>query len=666
MRVWKLGMLYRDRQEGTVLPKILVLDERTANQIAAGEVVERPASVVKELVENSLDAGAQRIVVEVEGGGRELIRITDDGSGMSPEDAHLALLRHATSKIRTAADLLAVGTLGFRGEAIPSIASISRFELVTREPSELGGYRIAVEGGHVRDEGEFGCPSGTRITVQDLFFNVPARLKYLKTNATELGQVSDALTRLALANPHVAFRFHSGQAQVFATPGTGKVTDAAVSLLGRELVKELMPVEYQDDSARVWGFVGRPGAARAGRTHQYFFVNHRAVRTLQVRYALEEAFTHLLPNGRYPVCIIFIDVPQAEVDVNVHPAKAEVKFERERAVRGAVYKAVRQTLGAHLLIPGTSVTPDGELRVPDRAEEKAAAAGWLPPGATRPGEGGGRAPDPPWAGSGAQAAPGASRQVAFRFDGAQGGQQAAETGGAYQLPEGGLQAILEQRGAAPPGPEVTAPELWTADLTVRTDADLVRSLRPLGQVHRSYIACDGPEGLYLIDQHAAHERIFFERLFHAAQKRSGAVQRLLFPISLDLTPTQMGLWRENTAIFHESGFEAEPFGGSTLLIQGVPTGLGDAHTARLVSDFLDRLQEERVPAASPVAERRQRVLAAMAACKAAIKARDALQPEDILALLADLAACQSPTTCPHGRPTVICVGTAELEKRFKR
>jgi len=631
------------------VPKISVLDERTANQIAAGEVVERPASVVKELVENALDAGAQRIVVEVEGGGRDLIRISDDGSGMSPEDARLALLRHATSKIRTAEDLTSIATMGFRGEAIPSIASISRFELLTREPSELGGYRILVEGGHIREESESGCPPGTRVTVQDLFYNVPARLKYLKTNATELGQISDALTRLALANPHVAFRFHAGQAQVFATPGTGKVADAAISLLGREMVKELLPVQYQDDAARVWGFIGRPASARAGRSHQFFFVNHRAVRTLQVRYALEEAFTHLLPSGRYPVCIIFIDVPTAQVDVNVHPAKAEVKFEREREVRGSVYKAVRQTLGAHLLIPGTSVSPDGEVAVADRAGEKAAAAGgWLPPGANRPGEGGG---------------PG--RRVSFRFDGTQPNQQAAEAAGTYQLPEGGLQAILDRRGAGPT-PAAAPPELWTTDLSVRTDADLVRNLRPLGQVHRSYIACDGPEGLYMVDQHAAHERIFFERLLHAAQTRAGAVQRLLFPISLDLTPTQMSLWRENAAIFAESGFEAEPFGGSTLLIQGVPTGLGEAHTARLVSDFLDRLQEDRVPAASPVAERRQRVLAAMAACKAAIKARDALQPEDIQALLADLAACHSPSTCPHGRPTVICVGTAELEKRFKR
>ena len=672
---------------------IRLLDERTANQIAAGEVVERPSSVVKELVENSLDAGARRIIVEVEGGGRDLVRVTDDGCGMVPEDATLSLQRHATSKIRTADDLNAIGTMGFRGEAIPSIASVSKFELITRPADALAGYRVYVEGGSLLEEGEFGCPPGTRITVRDLFYNVPARLKYLKTNATENGQIGDMLTRLALANPSVAIRFHSGQAQVFATPGTGQVLDSATGLLGREVVKELLPVDYQDGSARVWGYIGRPSVARAGRNHQYFFVNRRAIRTINVRYALEEAYAHLLPNGRYPVCILFIEVEPSEVDVNVHPAKAEVRFEREREVRGAVYKATRQALGASLLIPGTTISPDGEVSVPDRAGENAAVqqgirgpvssegapgsgptnggpGGWVPPGATRPGQGGGRATPPPWAAGDGGAAgsreSGASgpRQVSFRLDPA---QTSREDAGAYTLPAGGLQAILEGRtGSAGLVAEPDADQVWTTDPLPQAGHELIRSLRPLGQVHRSYIACDGPEGLYLVDQHAAHERIFFERLYHAAEEQAGPVQPLLFPITLDLTPIQMTLWQENAQIFRESGFEAEPFGGTTLLIQGVPSGLGQDHVARLVCDFLDRLQENRVAPGSPVTERRRKVVAAMAACKAAIKARDALQPEDIRALLNDLALCDSPTTCPHGRPTVICLGIGELEKRFKR
>ncbi|BAD40733.1 DNA mismatch repair endonuclease MutL [Symbiobacterium thermophilum] len=635
------------------MARIRLLDERTANQIAAGEVVERPASVVKELVENALDAQAKRIVVEVSGGGRELVRVTDDGIGMVPEDARLALQRHATSKIRTAEDLNAITTLGFRGEALPSIAAVSQFELITRPHDQLAGYRILAEGGQIVAEGEHGCPAGTRVTVRDLFFNVPARLKYLKTNATELAQIGDILTRLALANPEVAFRFQSGQAQVFATPGTGDLTAAVAALLGREMAKELLPVDYRNDAARVHGFVGRPTIARAGRSHQYFFVNRRAVRTIAARYALEEAYAHLLPNGRYPVCILFIEVEPHEVDVNVHPTKAEVRFQRDREVRAAVYQAARHALGAALLIPGTEVTADGEVRVPDRAEEKAALQrGWVPPGAGRPGEGGGRAAPPPWRVSA----------------GGPGGQTTAREPVQAYLPAGGLQAALAQRAAEEAAAAVPAVDLAEATLVPRSaePGELIRALRPLGQVHRSYIACDGPEGLYLIDQHAAHERIFFERLYAAAQEQATAVQRLLFPLTLDLTPAQMAIWQENAAIFAESGFEAEPFGGNTLLIHGVPAGLGTDHVARLVCDFLDRLQEDQVAPGTPVTDRRRRVLAAMAACKAAIKARDPLQPEDIAALLSDLAACASPETCPHGRPTVICVSISELEKRFKR
>jgi DNA mismatch repair protein MutL len=636
------------------VPRIQVLDERTANQIAAGEVVERPASVVKELVENSLDAGSTRIVVEVEGGGRDLIRVLDDGSGMSPEDARLSLQRHATSKIRTAEDLHLVATMGFRGEALPSIASVSRFELITRERDQLAGYRIYVEGGTVAEEAEHGCPPGTRITVRDLFYNTPARLKYLKTSATEMGQVGDILTRLAMANPGVSIRFHSGQTQVFATPGTGSLMDAVTGLLGREMAKELMPVDYRDGAARVWGFVGRPGAARAGRNHQYFFVNRRAIRTIQVRYALEEAYAHLLPTGRYPICVLFIEVDPAEVDVNVHPTKAEVRFERERDVRGAVYKATRQTLGAHLLIPGTTVSPDGEVSVPDRAGENAAVAAR-------------RAGVPEIAVPGPTAGTDGPRQVSLWSSGANTNQRVMEAVTPFTLPPGGLQAALDQRfrgGAAAPDVPGDEPPLPAA--VGPSTRDLIRSLRPMGQVHQSYIICDGPEGLYVVDQHAAHERINFEKLLAAAERAAARVQPLLFPITLDLTPAQLALWQENASIFAESGFDARPFGGTTLLISGVPSSLGEAHVARLVCDFLDKLQEDRVPPGTAVLDRRRRVLAAMAACKASIKAKDALQPEDVAALMNDLADCQSPHTCPHGRPTIICVTIGELEKRFKR
>ncbi|HLO03169.1 MAG TPA: DNA mismatch repair endonuclease MutL, partial [Symbiobacteriaceae bacterium] len=611
--------------------RIHLLDERTANQIAAGEVVERPASVVKELVENSLDAGAKRIVVEVEGGGRQLIRVTDDGHGMSPEDAERSLLRHATSKIRSAADLMTVTTMGFRGEAIPSIASVSRFELITREHDQDEAFRLMVDGGTIAERGEWGAPPGTRITVRDLFFNTPARLKYLKTSATEMAQIADHLTRLALARPDVAFRFHSGQTQVFATPGTGTLLDAATALLGRPLIKELLPVEYRDDACSVNGFIGRPGIARAGRNHQYFFVGGRAIRQIPVRFALEEAYAHLLPNGRYPVCILFLDVPPGEVDVNVHPAKAEVRFEREREVKGSVYKATRQALAAHLLIPGTTVSPEGEVVVPDRAGEKAAAlglspageapdaanTGWIPPGARRMGAGGGQALPPPWVGEGtSRPYPGPAdgpHQQQIRWD------RVAEALDSPPLPTGGLRSVLQGRSTT--GEPIPEPEAWIGPSGALTGAGLIRMLRPLGQVHSSYIACDGPEGLYLIDQHAAHERIFFERLYAALDAQEAPVQPLLFPIALDLTPAQLAVWTEHAELFKESGLLAEPFGGTTLLISGIPAGVGEGHAARLTADFLDKLQEDRGTVGGPL-EKRRKVVAAMAACKAAIKARD--------------------------------------------
>lgn len=697
--------------------RIHLLDERTANQIAAGEVVERPASVVKELVENSLDAGAKRIVVEVEGGGRQLIRVTDDGHGMSPEDAERSLQRHATSKIRTAEDLMTVTTMGFRGEAIPSIASVSRFELITREHDQEEAFRLYIDGGHITEQGEWGAPPGTRITVRDLFFNTPARLKYLKTSATEMAQIADHLTRLALARPDVAFRFHSGQTQVFATPGTGMLLDAATALLGRPMVKELLPVEYRDDVCSVNGFIGRPGIARAGRNHQYFFVGGRAIRQIPVRFAMEEAYAHLLPNGRYPVCILFLDLPPGEVDVNVHPAKAEVRFEREREVKGSVYKATRQALAAHLLIPGTTVSPEGEVVVPDRAGEKAAAlgvgpegapTGWIPPGAHRMGAGGGQAVPPPWVagnsggsagsgtggvtgagfagdagaagagfgggaggspGAGFRGGPGGSRPYPGPGDGPQQQQirwdRVAEALDSPPIPAGGLRSVLQGRERSATEPVEVPAESWIGSSGALTGAGLIRMLRPLGQIHSSYIACDGPEGLYLVDLHAAHERIFFERLYAALESQEAPVQPLLFPIALDLTPAQLAVWTEHADLFKESGLLAEPFGGNTLLISGIPAGVGEGHAARLTADFLDKLQEDRGTVGGPL-EKRRKVVAAMAACKAAIKAHDALQPEDVTALLADLARCQSPTTCPHGRPTVICVSIPEMEKRFGR
>lgn len=664
------------------MPKVHVLDDRTANQIAAGEVVERPASVVKELVENALDAGSKRITVEVEGGGRTRIAVSDDGTGMSAEDAQLALQRHATSKISQAEDLLTIGTLGFRGEALPSIASVSRFELQTREQGAVGGTRIAVDGGRLVTNEPCGCPEGTRITVSDLFFNLPARLKYLKTNATELAQVGDVVARQALANPGVGLRFVSGGAPVFTTTGSGRVEDAAVAVLGREVARALMPAEVADASARVWGFVGAPAVARAGRTHQYLFINRRPVRALPLRYALEEAYSNLLPDGRYPIAILFLEVDPQLVDVNVHPGKLEVRLEREREVRGALYRAVKAALSAaghgevqvaqvpasfyptttrrgepldgqqELRMPGAYIAAEpaptyGSRPAPAGAPD---AAAWTQGTWTRAGSGGGN-----WLPGRGEVAYQPGPLPAGAFNPLRGVPVPSDAIPAAAEGAAGQEAAAAQ--AAPPLPTGTLP---------RSGAELIAALRPLGQVHRTYICCDGPDGLYLVDQHAAHERVFFERFLAAAQSAAPQIQPLLFPITLDLTPAQMALWQEFGPILTESGFEAEPFGGNTLRLQGVPSAVGDKGAARVVMDFLDQMVEDRLPPGASPLERRQRVVSAMAACKAALKGHDHLEPAEVGALLGDLAACDNPTHCPHGRPTVILVSAGELERRFGR
>lgn len=636
------------------MPRIQVLDERTANQIAAGEVVERPASVVKELVENSLDAGARRITVQVEAGGQQLIRVTDDGSGMSAEDARLCLERHATSKIRFAADLQHITTLGFRGEAIPSIASVSKFEIRTREKDALEGTRVEVEGGTLLAVTAVGASPGTQVEVRELFFNVPARLKYLKTAATELGRIGDVLGRLALAHPEVAFRFRSGALEVFSTPGKpDDLLAAAAAVLGRELAKELVPVSMETPFCRIWGYAGLPAAARAGRATQHFIVNGRPVQALQLRYAFEEAYTNLIPQGRYPICVLNLELDPAEVDANVHPAKLEVRFQKEREVRGALYKAVRAALGAAMVVPSGIGPEPAPPPVPGTgvAEELIARA-----------RGGGGAPGRDWQQAGGGIPPWARPAHAA-------GQTALPLTGAY-VPGGSRPAAERPAAYAQADQEAAAAALAEAlearpvQAAPATAAELIRSLRPLGQVHRSYIACDGPQGLYVVDQHAAHERINFERILKELETRAVPVQPLLFPLTLELTAPQLALCKDLGATFHESGIHAEPFGGRTVVVKAVPVGVPEAAAARLVADFLDRLLEDQLPA-SPV-ERRRRVVAALAACKASIRAKEALQPEQVTALLADLAACENPGQCPHGRPTVLLFGVSDLEKRFGR
>lgn len=610
--------------------RIRVLDEHTANQIAAGEVVERPSSVVKELCENSLDAGARRISITVADGGRQLIEVSDDAAGLSRAEAELALQRHATSKIRAAADLATVDTLGFRGEALPSIAAVSRFRLVTRQPDADAAVQLDTEGGKSLAWSVTAAPHGTTVTVRDLFFNTPARLKFLRSARSELHHLVAAVVRLSLARPDVAFRLVADGKQVLSTPGSGDPRDAVLGALGRDLASALLPVPKPDaDSGLVvTGYVGKPEAARSNRQHQFFFINGRPVRSPALGYALEEAYRGLLVQGRFPVAVLYISLPPGTVDVNVHPTKEEVRFEHEQPVRGAVYRAAQAALAAEVLIPGHSAVA-GLPQVRSSESEIRGTSHGVP---------GGAVPGP--------------RQPAKPSLPSWSPDEWAEAVRPYlsavRKPETSGAVAQADSGSAPPNADPAA---------------IIRALRPLAQLMRTYILCEGPEGLYIVDQHAAHERVFFDQFgprFAAAAAQS---QYLALPADVELSPGELALWEEHQGELAAYGLVAEPFGGQTLLIKAVPPHLQAKPQAivRQVLDFLAAGRHGVQAIDAQLAARR-----ALAACKAAIKANDPLGPEEMQGLLDVLAEAEAPFTCPHGRPTVICLSHGELERRFRR
>ncbi|ADU51188.1 DNA mismatch repair protein MutL [Thermaerobacter marianensis DSM 12885] len=720
--------------------RIRRLDPQVINQIAAGEVVERPASVVKELVENSLDAGARRIRVDVEEGGLRSITVADDGCGMDPDDAMLAVERHATSKITRLDDLAHAGTLGFRGEALAAIASVARLELITRPPGADGGFRVVVEGGTARGAGPWASPPGTRVTVRDLFFNTPARRKHLKGPAAEFARIADVVTAHALARPEVRFELvHNGR-EVLRTSGSGDRAVVVLECFGPDVAGALIPVVAGDGLRRVEGYVGAPRVARASRAWQFFSINRRPVQVASLRFSLENAYRHLLPARRYPVAVVDVALPGEEVDVNVHPAKLEVRLVRERAVAALLYGAVQDALAKRdLLRPGVGRGDEPGLPAGAAGNGFAAAAAARDPAAgsetagiagERPGGGeGGQGAEPgaagvagvPWAQRRGPLRPGAPRLVrgaTWAGSAATGpdAPAAAEGPGPYDTAvwvevfrrhpaEGGAvpaagQVVPSHRtggGAAGetvpgdrPGGEAAGAPAWAPATGSADGRDLLRQLQPLGQVAGTYLACAGPDGLYLVDQHAAHERVYFERFLREGASPAGVpAQMLAVPVVIDLAPAERALLEEHRAAVARLGFRIEPFGPRSVAVRAVPAALADRPAPDLLVDLLSRLLVEAVtrgdgervggtgaqdpdPAdpggegtalAALDTERAARILAA---CKAAIKAGDRLHPREMARLLADLAACRQPYTCPHGRPTVIRVGVEELERRFGR
>jgi len=696
------------------MSKIRVLSDQLANQIAAGEVVERPASVAKELVENSIDAGARRIEVDVEAGGRRLLRISDDGEGMTRDDAVLAFERHATSKISTVDDLSSIGTLGFRGEALASIASVARVELVTALEGEAEGTRVSIEGGRMRDVKPVARPRGTTITVRDLFFNVPARRKFLRSEATESFHLASLVTHYALAHPEIAFVLTNNGRESLRAAVAANLRERAYQIFGAEFLDNLLEVGGGNAAvARVSGYVSAPRERRTSRDAQYLFVNGRSVRDRLVSRALAEGYRTVLPHGVYPAALLFLDVPLEEVDVNVHPAKTEVRFRRAAAVADAVREAVRAALAAGGYV---RVADDGgerevepqslnEFATIDAAGNEALSgeAGWqrakseaqLPQqepiefGFTPPTdeelllsseEFAARAaslPDPTRSASNAVARSAGAGSVEGELDhklndvigapvatdvlsprrGEQ--ERGAELSNATDL-SGANSSPAPQAGSAPHLPPLNSIAGAMHEVPVESVAS---NIRPLYQLEESYIIAIDAEGMLLIDQHAAHERILFDKYRKLEQTRHAESQQLLMPETFDLTPAQAAAFDAVAGELETYGFSLMRLSGRTVAIKAVPADLPASEARNMLAEVLETVDAERRGAARETM--RERVAASLA-CHAAIKVNMPLAIEKMRWLIDRLLNTSSPTTCPHGRPAILRLTTRDIERGFHR
>ncbi|MDR3563527.1 MAG: DNA mismatch repair endonuclease MutL [Negativicutes bacterium] len=592
---------------------IRVLDQNTANQIAAGEVVERPASVVKELVENALDAYSRNIEVTVADGGTSIIRVVDDGVGMSPEDAELSVLRHATSKIDAVDDLYSVHSLGFRGEALPSIASVSRFTLTTRlHDAQLATY-VEVTGGMVTDTREAGGGVGTTISVSDLFYNTPARRKFLKTPSTESSYINDIIAKLALSHPEVAFKLLNNQRLVLSTPGGNNLLDTMASLYGPKVSEEVFPLRYEEDGLTIGGYVAKPSLVKSSRQWQTFIVNTRVIHSRMIAKAVDNAYHSLLPKSGYPLVVLNISLPPDTIDVNVHPQKSEIKFRDEGRIFKAVYHAINQALST-----------------PEAAQAATPAPVWQAPVWRQP------LPEQ----SVTQAYPVSNESVTpVRL---------------WREDPPSLTTVRESLRQEEP--LTGRQEVSFAD----NQSDEENGLVPIGQIENCYIVASGPDGLYIIDQHAAHERVYYDRLSRSSGRIP--VQQLLIPLLLDFDSREMAIIDDNLALFYELGFTLETVGPNAMRLTEMPADFSPADGRGVLQDILTLVQKSQEPSAATL----RHAYLQTAACRAAVKAGDHLNMRQLQALVTELNATSMPYTCPHGRPTIIKFSSADLAKMFKR
>jgi DNA mismatch repair protein MutL len=606
--------------------RIHLLPEHVANQIAAGEVIERPASVLKELLENSLDAGATQVDVQIGAGGRSLVAVTDNGCGMSKDDALLCLERHATSKLRDSDDLDRIASYGFRGEAIPSIASVSKFRLRTREPDALAGTEIIIDGGKLRDVHEVGLAPGTQIEVRSLFFNLPARRKFLRTEATESAHIRHTLLLAGLARPDAGFTLTMDEQPAQRWMPGENLRQRLVSVFGAEWVELTVPIEAASGGLRLRGFIGKPGVSRAARTEELFFINQRPVENRTLHFGLLEGYHNSLMKGRYPVAILFLEMDPSGVDVNIHPAKREVRFHDDFTIRHFVVQSVQEALGKFSGAPATKFTFEGPPAAPATPTE-------TPNGTHR-------------------------TDTTNRTDVVDRSYPSPESSKSYSSPE--KSPLASQ-------PTLSLPEETLPQRAAPRPEPLITNrlgLHVIGCVAQLYLVAESPEGLVLIDQHAAHERVLFEQMLKRMALQDAASQQLLFPVTLEFLPREADFLLAQVETLQQAGVGITRFGPSTFLVDALPAMVKARDVGEFIRTVVTDLQQEG--GETKKGRRLSEEIVAKTVCRHAVKANDALKPAEWDMLLHDLLACDLPYTCPHGRPTMIQLSLAELDKKFGR
>ena len=602
--------------------KIQVLDGETINKIAAGEVVERPSSVVKELVENAIDAGATAITIEIQDGGISFVRITDNGSGMEREDIAMAFLRHSTSKIRSSEDLQTIHSLGFRGEALSSISAVAQVELLTKTAHAMTGCRYRIDGGVEKSMEDIGCPDGTTFIVRQLFYNTPARRKFLKSNMTEAGYISDLIARLAMSHPEVSFKFINNRQNRLHTSGNGRLKDILYHIYGRDISSNLLPVEAERDNIQMTGFIGKPIICRGNRSYENYFINGRYIKSPIITQAIEDAYKTFTMVHKFPFAVLHFALDTAELDVNVHPTKMEVRFSNGQELYRFVYETLRNILFGRELIPEVKPSEAKIWEAPKTVSQ---------PASSKP-----------------------IQKSAVQPAHSEKPEEKKE-----KLPEPFEKNRLEARKSSLVEEKTQQYELFETGLLTK-EARIRHKL--IGQVFETYWIVEYDGKLFIIDQHAAHEKVLYEKLMKRFKESQPMIQMLQPPIVLTLSMTEVDLLNRYMDDFKRMGFEFESFGGKEYALRGVPSDLYGFTGKEMVTELLDDLSGESPRIRTDMIGDRIATLA----CKAAVKGNMRISPKEADALIEELLQAENPYTCPHGRPTIISMTKTELEKRFKR